>query len=108
MPAPFCSVSQVFLGVYLLAPRTAVEHGRRVPARDITRETEGCGEAAEGLMEEGEADLRKMLKLEGEEGAWFLGSSLLDWYHCHVVFLRANVCVSRRVKTRTHVFSWLL
>lgn len=73
-----CFFFKVFLGVYLLAPRTAVEHGRRVPARDIIRDSEGCGEAAEGLMEEGEADLRKMLKLEGEEGARFWGSFLLD------------------------------
>lgn len=57
----------VFLGVYLLAPRTAVEHGQRVLGRDKGfRDRDRSVEDAEGLLEEGEADLRKMLKMEGD------------------------------------------
>lgn len=56
----WCRVfEKVFLGVYLLAPRSQTEHGNRAVAG-------GGRDGLDGRMEEGDSDLRRMLKLEGD------------------------------------------
>lgn len=53
------SVWQVFCGVYLLAPRTQTDHGRRVGS--------GAGVGEDGIESDGEvSDLTRMLRMEGE------------------------------------------
>lgn len=47
--------------MYLLAPRTQLDH-----TRDPSKDVEGAEEEPEGLLEEGSADLRRMLELDDQ------------------------------------------
>ena len=51
---------QVFCGVYLLAPRTQTDHGRRAGAGAGAGDDDGAGSDGEA------SDLTRMLRLDGE------------------------------------------
>lgn len=82
------SPRQVFCGVYLLAPRTQTDHGRR----------SGAGGGGDGVGSDGEAsDLTRMLRLDGENKEYLQFGGFLD---VRLVWCKAEVgwlCEAHRV-----------